>query len=288
MDSLLRYLPKKSSGDPPLVWHYTTQEGLLGILKSKSIWMTKIQYLNDSKEFSLALDLFNHELEQLGKKGVCVNPRTFREISNLVEQYESSAVYVASFSETNDSLSQWRAYSGGSNGFSIAFRSNHLEVLASLNDAMFHHCIYDEKEHSAIISSFFVNQFSSRPNLKNVLSYEEHNRDELVYFVSDFMVLAPFLKHKGFDDEKEWRFVWRLDNSKQSKMEYIRPGGSMLIPFIELPLVVTPETFTGIEGVFIGPTPHPRLSMESVRASLLRKNVSFSILQNSKIPFRNW
>lgn len=36
---------------PPILHHYTTQEGLLGIVESKSIWATNIYYLNDAAEY---------------------------------------------------------------------------------------------------------------------------------------------------------------------------------------------------------------------------------------------
>lgn len=40
-----------------LLYHYTTQAGLLGILGSKSIWCTNTLFLNDPTEFSHAIDL---------------------------------------------------------------------------------------------------------------------------------------------------------------------------------------------------------------------------------------
>ena len=44
----------ESPSDPPnpegLLYHYTTQHGLLGILKQKCIWATHIRYLNDTSE----------------------------------------------------------------------------------------------------------------------------------------------------------------------------------------------------------------------------------------------
>ena len=42
---------------PPRLYHYTSQEGLLGILSSKTLWATRIQYLNDSTEFAYTLAL---------------------------------------------------------------------------------------------------------------------------------------------------------------------------------------------------------------------------------------
>jgi hypothetical protein len=51
------------TGAPDLLYHYTTQEGLLGIIKKQKIWASHLQYLNDASEgqifTKLLLDEFN-------------------------------------------------------------------------------------------------------------------------------------------------------------------------------------------------------------------------------------
>ena len=46
------------------LYHYTTQEGLLGIVKSRSLWTTSVFHLNDSAEFDYTLDLAIGKLEE--------------------------------------------------------------------------------------------------------------------------------------------------------------------------------------------------------------------------------
>jgi hypothetical protein len=48
---------------PPILYHYTTQEGLLGILETDSLWATKIHFLNDSSEYALACNLAVEEIK---------------------------------------------------------------------------------------------------------------------------------------------------------------------------------------------------------------------------------
>src|SRR6266568_442547 len=50
-------LADKKTGLLPRLYHYTSQEGLLGILSSKTLWATRIQSLNDSTEFAYTLAL---------------------------------------------------------------------------------------------------------------------------------------------------------------------------------------------------------------------------------------
>ena len=39
-----------------VLYHYTTQDGLLGILRDRELWATDIRFFNDSKELQLVLD----------------------------------------------------------------------------------------------------------------------------------------------------------------------------------------------------------------------------------------
>jgi hypothetical protein len=50
---------------PPVLYHYSTQQGLLGIIRDKEIWASHTQYLNDVREFRHALDLVKEELSAL-------------------------------------------------------------------------------------------------------------------------------------------------------------------------------------------------------------------------------
>src|ERR1700681_656381 len=52
------------SGAPPsrLLYHYTTQDGILGIVKSKEIWATHHQCLNDQREYLHAKELVRDEI----------------------------------------------------------------------------------------------------------------------------------------------------------------------------------------------------------------------------------
>ena len=50
---------------PSILYHYTGQTGLLGIVESAELWATKIQYMNDATEFGLALGMARQELENI-------------------------------------------------------------------------------------------------------------------------------------------------------------------------------------------------------------------------------
>ncbi|MDQ5879469.1 MAG: hypothetical protein QG638_2205, partial [Pseudomonadota bacterium] len=102
--------------------HYTSGHGLLGIIGSSSIWATKIQYMNDSKEFAHAIELAGISIRT--RKAAQSNRRFSAFCDALIEHLERISgmpFYVACFSEVEDSLSQWRGYCPSGFGYSIGF-----------------------------------------------------------------------------------------------------------------------------------------------------------------------
>jgi hypothetical protein len=102
---MTQFISKLSSKEPPKeLYHYTTQAGLLGIFKSRGIWATKIQYLNDTSEFSLALQLAQKFLRDKKTKS---SRKSFRDrFLQEIEGIRFTNICVCSFTEKSDSLSQ--------------------------------------------------------------------------------------------------------------------------------------------------------------------------------------
>jgi len=85
--------------DRPL-YHYTTQEGLLGIVKKREMWATHHQYLNDTQEFLHAKALFCTEIErrlnsESAGSEICLVLEEMRSAVN--RSNENTSWYVASF-----------------------------------------------------------------------------------------------------------------------------------------------------------------------------------------------
>ena len=53
---------------PEILYHYTGQKGLLGIIGKKEIWASHTQYLNDQREFRHAMELVRDELSQMARQ----------------------------------------------------------------------------------------------------------------------------------------------------------------------------------------------------------------------------
>ena len=121
LDELLSEVPKNT------LWHYTNQKGLLGIVQSQALWATHHQYLNDRTEFTLAQNLIRHEvnlrLATSPLAGIKESQENYLKtlIKHLELPFHGAFIFVCSFSEVANDLSQWRAYSRGSPGIFYRF-----------------------------------------------------------------------------------------------------------------------------------------------------------------------
>ncbi len=93
---------------PPVLYHYTTPSGFLGITETGTIWATGIHYLNDSQEFHHALSLFASELRRRASESPDKN-QFFEWLADSVKNIRELKIFVCSFSQDQDLLSQWRA-----------------------------------------------------------------------------------------------------------------------------------------------------------------------------------
>ena len=110
---------------PEKVYHYTSQKGLIGILREKKIWMTNINYLNDATEFRHSIELIIGELEnrisildRKVKRPAIIGPSHKESLEekqlNIYSEIQRSfkfpkivpSLYVSSFSHIRDDLNQ--------------------------------------------------------------------------------------------------------------------------------------------------------------------------------------
>jgi Protein of unknown function (DUF2971) len=227
---------------PPILYHYTSQTGLKGMLNKKTIWASKIHYLNDSKEFALALELARNELtERIDAATSPVDCSRLELLRDTIYTIEEVNTCVCCFSELDDDLSQWRGYGGGDAGFSVGFTREWFTRVKETLGLSLIRCIYDPKEHQRLIKDaidkFLKNNAEKEPdywdrNSSHGDPYRPRTVKVLPHAGNDFAtrlsLIAPEIKHKAFEGEKEWRLV----AEKVSAYElHHRPGRSMLIPY---------------------------------------------------------
>jgi len=293
---------KTSEGElPEQLFHYTSMQGLLGIIETKKIWATNLAYLNDKTEFVHARDMFISALSSLReeieskepqpavglydsylKKQKNRNPKVLfleRIIKVLEFSEKGYPFYICSFSQEPDQLSQWRGYCQNTYGFSIGFNYSKLKENADRNNFTLIKCIYDKEEQNNIIDKFIEKQI--KPELDN---FTESNSTELIVkIMMNIIEVLPVLKNKSFEEEQEWRLICPVDGISRNLIKH-RQGKTLLIPYYEFELTNESEELP-IDSIIIGPTPNQDESKISV-SLLVKQQIRKINIALSEIPYR--
>ncbi len=267
---------------PDILYHYTTQEGLLGILEKKVIYASSIQHLNDSSEFNYAVKVALRALSAVTELPTVVNEHLTTYLNGCRYGWD---VFVSSFSTDGDQLGQWRAY-GKDGGYCIGFDGGELDRLAVAQGYELRNCTYNDREHSILVANLLEKVVAKANNAADLAPAS-------LIFLQNFLELAPTFKDRSFQAEQEWR-ISKLQTAPMSgnldhEIKY-RPGKSFYVPYKEFKLTDEHSTQLPIRMVYVGPTPHPELSAWTVRNHLQILGMKFDVVKvyPSRVPYRAW
>jgi hypothetical protein len=288
---------------PPILYHYTTQEGLLGIIRNKEIWASHTQYLNDVREFIHATEILKQELERMkSEAGTNAPANKLLDGMQLVISIglESVNVCVCSFSESGDVLSQWRAYGGRASGVAIGLSGPFLREMSE-HRGWLAPVVYDPDEQRSLARTLLQDALSEslrkKTDAETSETIKKMRAGDVFSFGGMFEYLpryAPIFKHHSFNEEKEWRIITKPTSCTNDRFDY-RAGGSMLIPYFRLPLALQEKG--AIKEIVIGPTPHPKQAKDALTGLLTKHDFPTSSVdsqgeavrvRSSEIPYRNW
>lgn len=278
---------------PPVLYHYTTQQGLLGILSSNALWATKIHYLNDSAEYQLALDLASSYLTRLhAVESTARSSKRRNKIKALLSNLRMIArmnVCVCSFSVHRDRLSQWRAYGGGVAGYAVGFHTEAIARQASAQGFHLARCVYDGENQKRLVEQLV--ESSLREEFPTVPFKRVSGKPRTLIvmpmggdFPTNIARLASVLKSSAFHEEDEWRLV--SDDGIDVRNMQFRPGLSMLLPYASVALG---DKNQYLHSITVGPTPHPALATEAVGGMLGNQGLAQGVtVHASDAPYRAW
>jgi hypothetical protein len=270
---------------PEVLYHYTGQVGLLGIIQNSELWATKARYMNDATEFERALALATEILDgmiadentALARKLACTTLR--RSLRGL----EDIHIFAACFCEDGDLLSQWRGYAADGGGTAIGFDSRGLKGAAAEAGFALGMCVYDATVQRAVVTEAIEHCIGEEIARRNNWAFHGPLADIIFR-------IGVFFKDVTFSEEKEWRLVSPVIMFRDERMAF-RPGRSMLTPYCKMSILH--EGGLPIRHVKVGPCPHMELAKSAVTALLMQHGnygplYGQPIVFGSKIPFRNW
>jgi hypothetical protein len=273
------------------LFHYTSAEGLKGIVSGRSLWATNIEYLNDTTEFKHGEEVMR-KIVASRKRGTKGDRREFFDtLEKSPSFFKAEDVFVISLSEANDLLSQWRGYTPSNCGFCIGFDPQNLTSASWVLDKMeLVRCIYEADDQNELGKTILDSC------LEDWVKQREAERREANTFrnlssIASFKIYSTFaaaaMKHCTFAEEKEWRLLGLCRDLRRFQF---RPGKSSLTPYIELKWGegTTAQNAQPIRSVTVGPCPDPELGLKSVGRLLNSCGLESVRVKSSQIPFRSW
>lgn len=270
------------------LYHYTTNAGLLGILESKTLWASKLRFLNDADEFVHGLLIAESVARQRAKEADGEAKELLLKIASRWKNYERANVFVCSFTEQPDVLSQWRGYAGAGGG-SLGFSVKDLKTIANNNNFRLMKCVYDHSVKVKIANEFMDLSLSRLDDPRD--DFEGDYLESLSWgFTYDYFQVAAAFKHPSFHEEAEWRLVSSLVNSDAQQIGF-RSLSTLIIPFfkiaLDLGLAGRGKSNIGLREVLLGPNNNPADLGDALGLALERYKIHYSSYTNSQAPYRS-
>jgi hypothetical protein len=300
---------------PTILYHYTTAQGLLGILESGSLWATNSRFLNDPSEIEYATRLFRKITEE--EFGEFDNPpthgRSWKDwITFWLDYYEKEAkVYVACFCSNGDLLSQWRGYGAAGGGYAVGFATDHLSqadrnaqsastdatqmsalksTLTVASDFVMCKVIYNNDTQERLIRESLG---ALRRPTESKGTAKKVDPDPQAGFSRFFSECLNCLKNPAFEEEQEWRAIQfgRVAGRDRPNLKfYFRTSGGRIIDYTKLDLKAAEGRYQGrlpICVVRYGPTLEPKTTERSLKILLGAHgyNADLVKLERSQVPF---
>lgn len=272
---------------PETVYHYTDGRGIQGILGGTQ-WLTSIEHLNDSQEFSYARDLYLQALDELKtdpsvSDSVRAGAKNSYGEATVAVRNMPGTVFVASYSTAPDALGQWRGYSGVGGRYCIGFDVQKLKQLAETENLMFQPVEYGLDASLKQAKFAFIQALGELQPDRGLGG----SKGQSALHFKAMLKFAPWCKHEAFREEAEWRLAYHLRSryDPSSRAVSHRIGRSILVPYVAINLG---SSSSPISSVMTGPSPHPDLAETSVSSLLWSNNLRSVSISRSKVPFRDW
>jgi hypothetical protein len=276
------------------LYHYTTAEGLKGILETLSLWGTDVRFLNDALETKFARDLMADAV--LAMENPASDPSHFAhafseqafETFNLYRTLALEAmcapdigVYVVCFCELGDMLSQWRGY-GLDHGYAIEFD------LAALEDALANYPHHDYASGITRLSYGIPAAFDViSVGVEEMARFNlNHPGVKAEYMALQLTSMLATIKHPSFEEEREWRLYTAFQSRSPSDFDSTRdPIKFRSTPMAIVPYIEVPFDLSAIKSVRVGPGVYSEVRELGVRQMLLTIGSEAEVLI-SGVPLR--
>lgn len=291
----------------PLLAHYTSIKNFDRIVEGEEVWFSNPLNMNDLEELRFGMNQGAAEFRNNNElREACSNQETHSKLlyyfDHHFNHFDDNHVldtYVMCFSEhdANDydgALSMWRGY--GSNGEGVAFVIDTEKIVENGESPLIlskvHYLTKEERE------NWIAQKIKNLAQALNGAEQSDDSLNSLAWFwLERLKVFSLFTKHRGFSDEKEWRFVYLNDRDVQKSYQSMfgyNISDKGMEPKLKLKIDKIPDAKSPlsleilVDRIILGPSISSELSIRSVIRMLeLKKKIELAKkVHTSSIPFR--
>lgn len=299
--------------------HYSSLEGIKGIIDNGCLWATDARYLNDARELIETIEMLQYRIDRWSAE-VGSSPGTDFAEDLLREVVESGVLYprrgrfyVASLCADPDLLSMWRAYGERASSASITFAPGAIQTLLPegitppyppstphATMKFIGRVVYNPGDQQSILDDYI---HAIAPALGKLhAAHPAPLGPDARAAVMEAMrlplgIIAVMSKNHGFREEREARYVWFADDEQEAARLgrphaelFDRIGALGVTPYIKLiaydPFGVAQSI--PLDTLTLSPSANPTLAKAGMAGYLSRSPVASRspAVDSSSIPLR--
>ncbi|MDD3394965.1 MAG: hypothetical protein PHG19_10040 [Anaerotignum sp.] len=299
------HVPLCNCGDK--LYHYTTAEGVQGIVANKQFIATKSDFLNDKLEFLYSLDVLKKLIdtyivdEVLGRRLYRMIKAEMDKLAIItpscqtvcLSEKEHMSFYVVSFSKQENSALLWAEFTDFK-GYCLGL--DYEKLVKGFSGRSFLHgtVIYDEKAQiscllEALLSCIRRAVNEGNTDLEAVFEEASEIQEESLWEIGRDMamvcsVYAMFFKSEFFKGEEEYRFVFSPLAEERGGQPRFRILEQLFLPYIMVEFDGT-DTPIPLESVMVGAKNNSDIAVRGVRSFLMGQGLDIPV-SLSDIPLR--
>ena len=269
------HVPICQKGDK--LYHYTTAEGIRGIVENREFVATKSDFLNDKMEFQYAVEVMERLIERYivntdlrmqfsAKLKAEIDRIGIISSDHAALDEDEMSFYVVAFSKQNNNSLLWAEFTDF-RGYCLEF--DYEKIVEGFRHRVFLHgtVIYDEEEQmDAIPSEESLNQLV----------------DAMAVVCS---VYTMFFKKSYFAGEEEYRFIFPpLHYEKGQDRPQFRLLDQIFLPYIMVELEAEQQELP-LQSVMVGAKNNSDIAVRGMKYFLKTQGLDIPVLL-SDIPLR--
>lgn len=289
------------------LYHYTTAEGVQGIVENKQFLATKSDFLNDKMEFMYALEVLEQLIETyivdnlLGRRLFQIVKEEMDKIAIVtpscdvvcLPEKEQMSFYVVSFSKLENSALLWAEFTDFK-GYCLGF--DYEKLVKGFSGRSFLHgtVIYEEEVQissllEALLSCIRRATQEGFSDLETIFEeVPEVNEKSLREIGKDMAmvcsVYAMFFKSEFFKGEEEYRFIFSPSMDEYGGQPRFRILDQVFLPYIMVEFDGA-DTPIPLESVMVGAKNNSDIAVRGVRSFLKGQGLDIHVTL-SDIPLR--